>query len=44
MPQHLRAAIIDWIGRFGKDQVSWEPVDQFWQWYQTINGMSKLLA
>ncbi|KAM7532578.1 hypothetical protein Aperf_G00000131648 [Anoplocephala perfoliata] len=44
MPQHLRDAITDWIERFGKDQMSWEPVDQFWQWYQTNNVRSSELV
>lgn len=38
MPQNLRAGLVDWIERFGKDRMSWEPVDQFWQWYQSIQG------
>nr|CDS26511.1 conserved hypothetical protein [Hymenolepis microstoma] len=35
MPPKLQATLIDWIERFGKDRMSWEPVDQFWQWYQS---------
>ncbi|VDO00382.1 unnamed protein product [Rodentolepis nana] len=38
MPPNLQSSLIDWIERFGKDRMSWEPVDQFWQWYQSTEG------
>ncbi|VDL59226.1 unnamed protein product [Hymenolepis diminuta] len=40
MPPNLRTALVDWVERFGKDRMSWEPVDQFWQWYQSTQGTS----
>uniref|UniRef100_A0A5K3F3X7 SH3_10 domain-containing protein n=1 Tax=Mesocestoides corti TaxID=53468 RepID=A0A5K3F3X7_MESCO len=38
LPQDLRDALITYLEQIGKDEVSWEPVDRFWQWYITNTG------
>ncbi|KAL5109485.1 hypothetical protein TcWFU_009675 [Taenia crassiceps] len=35
LPQHLRDSLISWIEQLGTNEMSWESVDKFWQWYQS---------
>nr|CDS20178.1 hypothetical protein EgrG_000237800 [Echinococcus granulosus] len=41
LPQYLRDSLVSWIEQFGTDKMSWEPVDQFWQWYQSTTVRRK---